>query len=263
MFRGKVYPFPNARRKCYISSLVRSLKILLLQARHRGDPALVEEIRAFAAACGLGEDRFVPHDLLAGPPTVERIRVHDALMVGGSGEFYVSRADLPGFEALLAVLAEVAETGHPTFASCFGFQLLVRALGGGIVHDPDHMETGTYVLELTEDGRRDPLFGGLPRRFRAQLGRKDRASHLPEGAVHLAASRRSPFQALRLPGKPVWATQFHPELTREANLKRFLRYLDGYTAHLSDEERQQAFERYDESPETHELLRRFLRLVFG
>ena len=51
-------------------------------------------------------------------------------MVGGSGDYYVSKANLPHFEETLEVLQAVVSVGHPTFASCFGFQLMVRALGG-------------------------------------------------------------------------------------------------------------------------------------
>lgn len=239
------------------------LKILLLQARNPGDGAREEELYSFARACDLEVSQIVGHDLLQGPPDLARIRAHDALMVGGSGEYYVSERNVPEFEPLLEVLAEVAEIGHPTFASCFGFQLLVEALGGGIVHDPDNTEVGTYPLELTAEGKGDPLFGALPRRFMAQLGRKDRASHLPDGIPNLALSERAPFQALRIPGKPVWASQFHPELDRKSNLARFKRYLRGYAADLNDEELAEAFARYQESPEASDLLRGFLRLVFG
>lgn len=239
------------------------LKILLLQARNTGDTARRDERESFAQACSLEIDRITSHDLLEGPPSLPEVRAHDALMVGGSGEYYVSQRNLPQFEALLEVLAEVALVGHPTFASCFGFQLLVEALGGEILHDPDNTEVGTYPLELTTEGRADPLFGSLPETFMAQLGRKDRASRMPDGVPNLAASQRAPFQALRIPDQPVWASQFHPELDREANLRRFKRYLDGYAAHMDDEELQIAFSCYRESPEASKLLGRFLTLVFG
>ena len=184
-------------------------------------------------------------------------------MVGGSGDFYVSRGDLPYQQQLFDFLRELAAVGHPTFASCFGFQCLVSALGGEIVHDAGNTEVGTYPVELTAEGKADPLFGDLPPRFAAQLGRKDRAQSLPAVARNLARSDRSPFQAFRLPGRPIWATQFHPELDRERNLGRYRHYLDGYAAAMSEEEREAAFERFRESPETERLLPAFLQLVFG
>jgi len=242
---------------------MRRLRILLLQARNSGDRAKREEVLSFARACRLEVEQFRSHDLLEGPPSLADIRAQDALMVGGSGEYTVSERNLPGFEELLEVLAEVTEVGHPTFASCFGFQLLVEALGGRVVHDPENIQTGTFRLELTAAGRKDALFSHLPETFYAQLGRKDRASRLPEGIPNLATSRRVPFQALRIPGQPIWATQFHPELDRETNQGRFLNYLEGYGGHLSEEEQRGALAAYRESPEASELLPRFLELVFG
>jgi GMP synthase (glutamine-hydrolysing) len=183
-------------------------------------------------------------------------------MMGGSGDFYVSKRNLPGFERLLETLAEVVEVAHPTFASCFGFQCLVEALGGEIVHDPENTEVGTFELELTENGRHDPLIGILPDTFLAQLGRKDRASRLPESCRCLARSHQIPYQAFSIPDTPVWAFQFHPELDKGDNLERFNRYWEGYAPHMSLEERERTLARFRESPETEKLLSRFTELVF-
>ncbi len=236
-------------------------KILLLQARSPGDPARTEEVRSFDARCGVDATQITPWDLLEGPPTMAEIRCHDTLMVGGAGEYYVSKGDLPHFPRLLDRLTEVVDAGYPTFASCFGFQCLVIALGGEIVHDADNMEVGTYEVTLSADGREDELFGRLPPSFQAQLGRKDRAGDRWEGMVGLASSQRCPVQALRIPGKPIWASQFHPELDRDSNLGRFKRYLEGYAAVMTREEKQQTFDSFHPSPEANQLLRRFLDLV--
>lgn len=239
------------------------LRFVLLQARYADDPMLVRERRSFAEHLDVPEDRVVPVDLLDGPVGPADLARGDALLIGGSGDFYVSKDHLPHAESVYDLLREVAARGHPTFASCFGFQLLVRALGGEIVHDPATTEVGTHELALTDEGRADPLLGTLPERFPAQLGRKDRAARMPDGVPTLAASGVNPHQALRLPGRPVWATQFHPELTGEENRARFARYLDGYSSHMSAEEREQALSSFHPSPDANALLRRFVRLVFG
>jgi GMP synthase (glutamine-hydrolysing) len=240
-----------------------SFKILLLQARNYGDLAKDEERQSFAVKAGLDLEQIVPHDLLECPPTLQQVRSFDALMVGGSGDYYVSKGNLPCFSEALDLLREVVACGHPTFASCFGFQLLVKALGGEIVNDVEGMEVGTYDLTLTEVGQQDELLGVMPRNFRAQLGRKDRASRLPSGAINLAHSKRCPFQVMRIPGVPVWATQFHPELSGDENLARFKRYLKGYSSIMSQDERADATSRFGASPETLLLIPRFLELVFG
>jgi GMP synthase (glutamine-hydrolysing) len=236
-------------------------KILLLQARNADDPMAAHEHKCFVGQTGLPEGKVVVHDLCAGPPSLTKVRGHDAVMVGGSGDYYVSDRNLPRFEAFLDLLREIVAARHPTFASCFGYQSLVAALGGAVARDVSNTEVGTYVLTLTTDGRADELFGELPDRFNAQLGRKDRAVRLPEGIPNLASSQACPFQALRVPGASIWATQFHPELDRATNADRYLHYLEGYAAHMSDEDRANALDRFRDSPETSGLLRRFVELI--
>lgn len=240
-----------------------SVRVLLLQARNPGDPMKAQEHACFVERTGLAADAIVCHNLAEGPPSLDTVLAHDALMVGGSGAYYVSRRDLPRFEVLLDVLRAVVDAGHPTYASCFGYQCLVQALGGEIVFDPDHAEVGTYELELTEAGHEDPLFGALPPRFPAQLGHKDRAVRAPDGVPNLVRSERSPFQALRIPGAPIWASQFHPELDRATNLERFVTYMEGYAPYMDEAEREAAFAQFGESPDASSLLSRFLIEVFG
>lgn len=241
----------------------KTLKILLLQARKSDDSTRFDERHSFADRCGLPLENVVVFDLLQATLTLAQVRHYDALMIGGSGEFYVSKRNLPSFEAVVELLGEVTAVSHPTFASCFGFQLLAHALGGDIIHDPDNIEIGTYPVTLTEAGKRDELFGYLPEIFNAQLGRKDRAVSLPETAVHLAGSQRAPYQALRVPDKLIWGTQFHPELTKAENLARFNRYLTDYAGVLDEAAMQEAVARFQESPETETLIGRFLRVVFA
>lgn len=240
-----------------------SVRILLLQAREPGDSVREEERCSFAEKAGIGVDQIDTHDLLMGPPTRAQLAPIDALMVGGSGDFYVSNDSLPAIDDSLEFLGQIATSGFPMFASCFGFQMLVRALGGEIVYDPDTTEVGTFEIELTEEGLRDELTSVLPRAFSAQLGHKDRAERLPPGVIHLASSRLNRYQAFRIPGQPIWATQFHPELDRQTNLQRYQRYLEGYAAVMTEDDREAALERFEESPDTVQLLPRFLQIVFG
>ncbi len=239
------------------------LRILLLQARDPDDPMGAHERRCFVRRTGLPDASFVPHDLCQGPPRVRDLARFDALMVGGSGDYYVSQGNLPDFEGYLEFLRELVARGHPTFASCFGYQSLVRALGGNVIHDPPNTEVGTFELTLTEAGREDPLFGALPPRFMAQMGHKDRAAQIADGVPNLARSLLSPFQALRIPGQPIWATQFHPELDRSTNTDRYLHYIEHYAPGTSEQERQALLSRFTDSDESSELLPRFLKLVFG
>lgn len=211
----------------------------------------------------LGSDQIDTHNLVNGPPQASVWRGYDGLLVGGAGEYYVSKRNLPQFDDTLDFFGEVVAASHPMFASCFGYQCLVLTLGGDIIHDPDNTEVGTYPLSLTEAAHDEPLFATLPDHFWAQEGHKDRAIRHPDGLENYAASERCPLQALRVPQKPIWATQFHPELSHESNLHRFRFYQAVYAQSMSLQERQASLERFRESPETTELLPLFLKLVFG
>lgn len=239
------------------------VRMLLLQARRPDDPMREHEHRCFVEQTGLPPERIVCHDLSAGPPRVRMLSQFDALTVGGSADFYVSRGNLPDFRGLLDFLGEVTQKGFATFASCFGYQSIVRALGGEIVRDEENAEVGSFELSLTAEGRSDPLLGTLPDRFVAQLGHRERATGHPPGLPNLVSSERSPFQALRVPGRPIWATQFHPELTRRTNTDRFLHYMKEYAPDVGPGETEAALSRFRDSDEASRLMPRFLDLVFG
>ncbi len=236
-------------------------RFLLLQARREDDPERDGERRLFARRMGAPEASVVGHNLLEGLPELRAIRDFQGLLIGGSGEYYVTKENLPRQEEVLDLLREAVEGPTPVFASCFGFHLLTAALGGTLLHDPDNMEIGTYELELTGAGAADELFGVLPSRFWAQVGRKDRASELPPGTSNFARSALCPNQGFRFGERQVWASQFHPELDGETNRGRYLAYLEGYAEMMSEQERRDVLERFRDSPETPRLLRRFYEIV--
>jgi len=164
----------------------------------------------------------------------------------------------PEIQRFCAYLAELTGGDTPVFASCFGFQALALGLGGEVIHDEDHAEVGTYELELTEEGTRDELFGALPEHFLAQLGHKDRVFRPPEGVTTLARSPWSPFQAFRVTGKPIYATQFHPELTWVDNKVRFKGYMEQYGSLFGHEAALSKLHGHRPSPEANDLPSRFV-----
>jgi GMP synthase (glutamine-hydrolysing) len=232
------------------------MRIMVLQARHDDDPMLGHERGCFVAATGLNRSVFEWRNIVDGVPSLEEVRASDALLIGGSGAFSVADPSARFFAQLMDLLGAVVEVGHPTFGSCFGYQLLVQTLGGRVVYDAEHGEVGAFELELTAEGRSDPLFGGLPDRFIAQMRHLDRAVEVPAGVRNLARSELCPYQALRVEGARIWATQFHPELDQAANLHRYRAYIDQYDPAGDDGEFLSL-----PSPETAGLLPRFLDLT--
>ena len=145
------------------------------------------------------------------------------VVIGGSGRYSVT-SEAPWLHQALGSLRFLLESGKPTFASCWGFQALARAAGGKVTHDLEHAELGTHRVFLTEEGRRDPIFSQLPDAFLTYMGHEDRVIQLPPGAVLLATNDRVAQQAFRFEGRPVYCTQFHPELTLPTLLTRIEAY---------------------------------------
>lgn len=238
----------------------RGPRYLLLQVRDKGDPVIRQEVCCFAEALGCGTDRVTTHDLLGGCPSRPLLDRHDLVLLGGSGDYSAAGPIDDGQNAWLAraldALRQLHSLGKPTFASCWGFQALCRAMGGECVHDSANAELGSVELELTDAGRDDPIFGRLPKVFLGFEGHQDRVTRLPEEAVLLASSHRVAEQALRFRGRPIYATQFHPELTRETLIERLRSYPE-YVERIAGVPLHVFTAGLPEASDSHGLLRRF------
>lgn len=233
----------------------RGPRLLLLQIR--SNPiSLRQEKCWFAEHCGVSADRFETINLVERPAIRWRdVEAYDGVLIGGAGA-HTAYEDHSFTEALRVLVEQLIERDRPLFGSCWGHQFLARVLGGTVIDDPAASEVGTFEIELTASGREDPLFAGLPEVFPAQLGHHDRIGTLPDGLVELARSRRCPYQAVRIPGKPVYGTQFHPEMTSDQLLERLEVYRHEY---LPDPEEYEALRRsLRPSPEADTILRRFV-----
>jgi GMP synthase (glutamine-hydrolysing) len=123
---------------------------------------------------------------------------------------------------LLALLRRIVDRDFPFLGCCYGVGTLGTVIGATI--DRTHAEpVGGLTVTLTEDGRADPLFDGVPDVFDALGGHREAAAKLPAEAVHLASSADCPIQAFRV-GRNVYATQFHPELDAEGMATRVEAY---------------------------------------
>src|SRR5438309_3021778 len=113
-------------------------------------------------------------------------------------------------------LLRVGAAGTPVLGVCFGHQLLARAAGGNVVLNPRGREIGTVRVQLTEAGRRDPLFAWAGAdSIEVQATHLDAVDPLPPGATVLASNENCAVQAYRL-SETVAGVQFHPELWAQA-----------------------------------------------
>jgi len=112
------------------------------------------------------------------------------------------------------LLGAVASAGLPVLGICLGAQQMAAALGAEVTTGVKP-EVGAGHITLTDAGRRDPVFGP---EYRGLSGITVPCVHwhqdtftLPEGAIHLAATRTTPHQAFRI-GPAAYGLQFHIEI---------------------------------------------------
>ncbi len=234
------------------------LHCLLLQVRDAGDPMGPHEITSFRRALAPLDAQVRVFDLLAGRLRPQNLLGVDLVLMGGSGAYSAAERG-PWLERALDSLRSVHDSGIPAFASCWGFQGMAAAMGGTVVRDRERAEIGTHELALTREGLADPLFGYLGPRFQAQMGHEDRVDVLPRGATLLASSKKVENQAYRFDGRPIYCTQFHPELDRDGMLRRFRTY-PKYSEEVAGLTLAEIAGRIEETPKAAELLRRFVAL---
>jgi len=170
------------------------------------------------ARAGVFEDVVLEtgHDLeewsLAwGTPPPRPLDDYDALLVFG-GSMHADQDDRhPWLREETMFLQRVLDLHQPVLGVCLGAQLLARAAHAAVVacREP---EIGWYDVELTPEGRDDPVLGRLPERFTAFQWHYY-TYKTPAGAVELARSETC-SQAFRL-GEAAWGVQFHPEVTAD------------------------------------------------
>lgn len=154
--------------------------------------------------------------------------------------------------------------GRPVLGICLGAQIISRAYGGE-VYRMERLESGFYTMEVTPEGRADPVFSELGDTITSFQNHFDAVRNIP-GAVSLATGGACPIQAFRI-GERVYATQFHPEATLDI-VRDWIRkfgstFTDEEPRLLTDLDRQfrESFPRHRNQCET--LVRRWMALAPG
>ncbi|PIE43233.1 MAG: aminotransferase [Gammaproteobacteria bacterium] len=234
-------------------------KILLLQIRDQ-EQVRREEFESFVRYSGLQKDQFDVLNVFDrpffGPDVLEG---YDALFVGGASEANVLMPDkYPFVESAERLLLSCVRQNIPVFASCFGFQLAVLALGGEIEHQEEGFEMGTLPIELADSAAHDPLFHDTPNHFMAVSVHQQKATKLPEQCQLLAFTSQC-VHVFKVINKPFWAFQFHPEVDRACLVERLTFYREKYTSSIAHLDK--VLSTVSETPESNELVRKFVDRV--
>lgn len=240
-----------------MQSQFEDLNVRLIQVRFKPEVE-AEEFETFVQRTGLEPRQLHPANVLRDGLDAGMLEGMDAVIIGGAGAYSAAQT-YEWTQGLIDLVFEIHAREIPLFGSCWGHQIIARAFGGNVIHDPVRAEIGCHPVHLTQAGRTDPLLGGFPPMFMANMGHHDRVERLPEQAVELATSAVSPFQAFVIEGKPIYGTQFHSELNAETERARLFAYREHYPI-LQDEAAFQAVIRtLRETTEVDQLLNLFLR----
>ena len=140
-------------------------------------------------------------------PTLED---YDAVLAMGGPQQADEEHLYPWLAHEKALLRDAVARGMPVLGVCLGCQLLADAHGGTVAALPEG-EVGILDFSLTEEGRADPLFAGLPADPLTMQWHLNAVTALPRRAVLLASSPACAIQAFRL-GERAYGVQFHMEV---------------------------------------------------
>ncbi len=146
--------------------------------------------------------------LYAGEPLPgDALRFDAVVSMGGPMNVYEDDK-YPYLKEETEFLARCFREGLPVLGICLGAQLMARAAGAKVTRAPRE-ETGWYTVTLTDAGRNDPFFQGLPDAFTVFQLHGD-TFDIPGNAALLATSETCRNQAFRI-GNSL-ALQFHLEI---------------------------------------------------
>jgi len=138
-------------------------------------------------------------------------RAFDAIVAMGGPMSVNDDAELPWLADEKRVIGEAVRGGKPYWGVCLGVQLLAASLGARVYPGPKP-EVGILPVDLTDEGRADPVFGPVQRDLVTLQWHGD-TFDLPTGAVRLASSPAYANQAFRF--ERAYGVQFHLEVSAE------------------------------------------------
>ncbi len=153
-----------------------------------------------------------------------RTRLNPKAVILSGGPASVTRTDTPRAPAW------VFEGDLPVLGICYGEQIMVDQLGGGVAAS-SHREFGRAKLEVK---RNSALFEGIWQEGdqpQVWMSHGDRVTELPEGFEIIAVSAGAPFAAIANESRRQFGVQFHPEVVHTPDgaklLTNFVRNIAG------------------------------------
>lgn len=103
----------------------------------------------------------------------------------------------------------VFDLGIPILGICYGMQTLAEQMGGHVI-SVDQKEFGHSELEIETEST---LFKGLNKKINVWMSHGDQVQDLPDDFNLVASTASAPIAAMEHIDLPIFAIQFHPEVT--------------------------------------------------
>jgi len=152
------------------------------------------------------------------PHSVPGLERYAALIVLGGPMNADQIETYPNLKCEVDIIRQALDRDMSVLGICLGAQLLAKALGGAVRRNAVR-EIGWYDVELTEEGKRDPVLSGFTPTQEVFQWHED-GIELPPGIAHLASSEASRVQAFRH-GEHAYGFQFHLEVD-ESLIERWM-----------------------------------------
>jgi GMP synthase (glutamine-hydrolysing) len=161
--------------------------------------------------------QLVRHDLSAA--RIREINPKGLILSGGPSSVYEPGAPQPD--------PAIFDLGIPILGICYGMQLICRAAGCEVSPGKSREFGHTSCVVNGED----PFLKGIPRHFTVWMSHGDQVHNLTEHFALLAATETCPNTAIRHHTQPIYALQFHPEVTHTEHgttlIRNFVRNICG------------------------------------
>lgn len=176
------------------SLAVAQEKILVLDFGSQTAQLIARRVRENNVFCQL-----VRHDLSA--ERIKEIAPKGIILSGGPSSVY--EAGAPKADPA------IFELGIPVLGICYGMQLICHYQGGQVTAGTTR-EFGNTAVKI---GDHDKLFAGLPAEINVFMSHGDLVQNIAGDFSSLAETHSCPVAAVKHNVKPIYAMQFHPEVT--------------------------------------------------
>jgi GMP synthase (glutamine-hydrolysing) len=184
----------------------KMLKLLIVNNAEKGITEFVKPLQKIIDDAGTASDVIEYEETLN-----TGMSHYDGIILGGS-----PRGDDIAVHHLPYFLW-IKTCNAPIFGICAGHHIIGKLYGAELIRNIEK-EVGDHVLFIDQ---RDPIFNGCPEKFLVRQNHHDSIT-LPGDFILLAHSENCKVSMMKHQSKPIYTTQFHPEILNKNLILNFI-----------------------------------------